>query len=81
MRQFLSLIHISCATYNEQGGWNEQDEKDLLSFLDNLTENNIRLDVYKRQPHYKRGRARQPRCLRHHFQTSRNRGVGINRKA
>ncbi len=33
---------ITCATYNEQGGWNEQDEKDLLSFLDNLTENNIR---------------------------------------
>lgn len=33
---------ITCATYNEQGGWNEQDEKDLLSFLDKLTENNIR---------------------------------------
>lgn len=33
---------ITCATYNEQGGWNEQDEKDLLSFLDKLTESNIR---------------------------------------
>lgn len=33
---------ITCATYNEQGGWNEQDEKDLLSFLDALNKNNIR---------------------------------------
>jgi site-specific DNA-adenine methylase len=27
---------ITCATYNEQGGWTEQDEKDLLAFLDGL---------------------------------------------
>jgi len=27
---------ITCATYNEQGGWQEQDERDLLSFLDAL---------------------------------------------
>lgn len=33
---------ITCATYNEQGGWSEQDEKDLLDFLDNLTDNNIK---------------------------------------
>ena len=33
---------ITCATYNEQGGWNEQDEKDLLQFLDKLHSNNIK---------------------------------------
>ena len=33
---------ITCATYNEQGGWDEQCEKDLLAFLDKLSENKIR---------------------------------------
>lgn len=33
---------ITCATYNEQGGWNEQDERDLLKFLDKLHLNNIK---------------------------------------
>ncbi len=33
---------ITCATYNEQGGWNEKDEKDLLGFLDKLHSNNIK---------------------------------------
>ena len=33
---------ITCATYNEQDGWNEQDEDDLLQYLDNLHNNNIR---------------------------------------
>ncbi|MCD7747264.1 MAG: DNA adenine methylase [Firmicutes bacterium] len=33
---------ITCATYNEQDGWNETDEKDLLSFLDRLNSSNIR---------------------------------------
>lgn len=33
---------ITCATYNEQGGWNEQDERDLLEFLDKLHSNNIK---------------------------------------
>lgn len=33
---------ITCATYNEQGGWNEQSEKDLLAFLDNMSANGIR---------------------------------------
>lgn len=33
---------ITCATYNEQDGWNEQDEKDLLIFLDKLNTNNIK---------------------------------------
>ena len=33
---------ITCATYNEQGGWREKDEKDLLGFLDNLHEHNIK---------------------------------------
>lgn len=33
---------ITCATYNEQGGWDKQCEKDLLAFLDNLSENKIR---------------------------------------
>lgn len=33
---------ISCATYNEQDGWNEKAERDLLKFLDNLTVNGVR---------------------------------------
>src|SRR5699024_1776241 len=33
---------ITCATYNEQGGWNEKDEKDLLTFLDDLNKHNIK---------------------------------------
>jgi adenine-specific DNA-methyltransferase len=33
---------ITCATYNEQGGWDEQCEKDLLTYLDKLHRNNIR---------------------------------------
>lgn len=33
---------ITCATYNEQGGWTEKDEHDLLAFLDNLSENRIK---------------------------------------
>lgn len=33
---------ITCATYNEQGGWTEQLEHDLYEFLDNLHAHNIR---------------------------------------
>ena len=33
---------ITCATYNEQGGWDTSSEKDLLAFLDKLNESNIR---------------------------------------
>ena len=33
---------ITCATYNEQNGWNEDNERCLLSFLDELHERNIR---------------------------------------
>lgn len=33
---------ITCAAYNEQGGWTENDEKDLLRFLDGLSKKNIR---------------------------------------
>lgn len=33
---------ITCATYNEQGGWSEEDERDLLAFLDNLNTNRVR---------------------------------------
>ncbi len=33
---------ITCATYNEQGGWTEKDEYDLLAFLDNLSKNRIK---------------------------------------
>lgn len=33
---------ITCATYNEQGGWSETDEKDLLQFLDTLNTRNLR---------------------------------------
>ena len=33
---------ITCATYNEKGGWNEESERDLLVFLDILSKKNIR---------------------------------------
>lgn len=33
---------ISCATYNEQKGWTEKDENDLLLYLDKLNENSIK---------------------------------------
>ena len=33
---------ITCAAYNEQGGWTENDEMDLLRFLDGLSKINIR---------------------------------------
>ncbi len=33
---------ITCATYNEQGGWSENDEKDLLAFLDKLNKKDLR---------------------------------------
>ncbi len=33
---------ITCASYNEQGKWNEQKEVELLSFLDKLNERNIK---------------------------------------
>ncbi|MEG0900184.1 MAG: Dam family site-specific DNA-(adenine-N6)-methyltransferase [Oscillospiraceae bacterium] len=33
---------ITCATYNEQGGWNEECEKELLAFLDKLDEKRVR---------------------------------------
>ena len=36
---------ITCATYNEQGGWSEDDEKDLLAFLDELNGRNIRFSL------------------------------------
>lgn len=33
---------ITCAAYNEQGGWSESDEKDLLQLLDELSRRNIK---------------------------------------
>ena len=33
---------ITCATYNEKDGWNEQSEKDLLDLLDKINSKNIR---------------------------------------
>lgn len=33
---------ITCATYNEQDGWNPDKEKELLAFIDQLTEQKIR---------------------------------------
>lgn len=33
---------ITCATYNEQGGWNDDTEKELLNFLDKLNDKGIR---------------------------------------
>lgn len=32
---------ITCATYNENGGWGENDERDLLSLLDRLDANGV----------------------------------------
>ena len=36
---------ITCATYNEQDGWNETLEKELLNYLDNLHKRGIRFAV------------------------------------
>lgn len=33
---------ITCASYNEQGGWSEEDERDLLEMLDSLDKHNIK---------------------------------------
>lgn len=33
---------ITCASYNEKGGWSDQDERDLLAFLDALHVNHVR---------------------------------------
>lgn len=33
---------ITCATYNEQSGWTEEDERDILDFLDKLDKRGIR---------------------------------------
>ena len=33
---------ITCATYNEKDGWNEQCERNLLELLDRLNENNVK---------------------------------------
>jgi site-specific DNA-adenine methylase len=33
---------ITCATYNEQNGWNEKREHDLLALLDNFTLRDIK---------------------------------------
>lgn len=33
---------ITCATYNERGGWNEKSEMDLLAFLDKLDNQKVR---------------------------------------
>lgn len=33
---------ITCASYNEKGGWSDQDERDLLAFLDALHTNHVR---------------------------------------
>ena len=33
---------ITCATYNEQAGWTENDEKDLLKYLEKLDKRGIR---------------------------------------
>ena len=33
---------ITCASYNENGGWTENDEKDLLKVLDELNDKKVR---------------------------------------
>ena len=33
---------ITCATYNEQGGWTEEIERELLSFINKIHKNNIK---------------------------------------
>jgi len=33
---------ITCASYNENGGWKEKDEKDLLNLLDKLNDKSIK---------------------------------------
>lgn len=34
---------ITCATYNEQAGWTENDEKDLLRYLEELDKKGLGL--------------------------------------
>ena len=34
---------ITCATYNEQAGWTENDEKDLLNYLEELDKRGLDL--------------------------------------
>lgn len=36
---------ITTATYNEKNGWSEEDEKDLLAFLDKLNEKGIKFGL------------------------------------
>lgn len=36
---------ITCASYNENGGWGEKEEKELLSLMDSLNERNIRFGL------------------------------------
>lgn len=33
---------VTCATYNEQGGWTEKDEKELLAYLEELDKRGVR---------------------------------------
>ncbi len=45
-KNFFFYVHppylITCATYNEQGGWTSQDEKDLLAYLEEADRRGIR---------------------------------------
>lgn len=46
---------ITCASYNEQNGWTENDEKELLDYLDALNERNIKFalsNVLENKGHY-----------------------------
>lgn len=36
---------VACASYNEQGGWDEKDERDLLALLDTLNGRHIRFGL------------------------------------
>ena len=36
---------ITCASYNENGGWSEKDELDLLKFIDNLDKKGIKFAI------------------------------------
>ena len=50
---------ISCATYNENGGWDKEAEKDLLSFMDELNKNGVRFAL----SNILRGKGKENRLL------------------
>lgn len=67
---------ITCATYNEQGGWNEQSEARLLAYIDELHARGVRFAL----SNVLRSKGRENRLLIEWLNRNRNayRAVGLN---